>query len=222
MYSIRLGNLGRGTRTLLDTGSILRAWKADRLWALDWCRHWKYAATILDCCPSRCRTTRHGCCYLIPQVCFVASHSLACLTTPQLRPKPWRDTRPCNCRNNNVSASHHIHIYFTNTSSNNIVASSISILNLSDSESRSLLSSPRTFLSKQSTENADRIRSVLIPAYQKGFRIIFIIGASLAALAFFLAYGLMPQLGLKRADDEALKKEGEKRMKGELDEEKRG
>ncbi|KAJ5201778.1 uncharacterized protein N7498_006441 [Penicillium cinerascens] len=105
---------------------------------------------------------------------------------------------------------------------NNIVASSISTLDLSDSESRSLLSSPRTFLSKQSAENASHIRSVLIPAYQKGFRIIFIIGASLAALAFFLAYGLMPQLGLKRADDEALKKEGEKRVKGELDEEKRG
>lgn len=32
----------------------------------------------------------------------------------------------------------------------------------------------------------------------------------------------MPQLGLTRADDEALKKEGEKRVKGELDEEKRG
>ena len=155
---------------------------------------------------------------------YVSSHHIhsQCLTAHQLRPEPWRDTRPCNCRNNNVSASYHIRTYFANTPSNNIVASSISILDLSDSESRSLLSSPRTFLSKQSAENASHIQSVLIPAYQKGFRIIFIIGASLAALAFFMAYGLMPQLGLKRADDEALKKEGEKRVKGELDEEKRG
>ncbi|KAJ6104387.1 hypothetical protein N7523_010707 [Penicillium sp. IBT 18751x] len=105
---------------------------------------------------------------------------------------------------------------------NNIVSSSISTLDLSASESRSLLSSPQTFLSQQSVENANHIRSVLIPAYKKGFRIIFIIGASLAALAFFLAFGLMPQLGLKRTDDEALKKEGEKRVNGELDEEKRG
>jgi hypothetical protein len=109
-----------------------------------------------------------------------------------------------------------------NTTSNNLVSSSISTLDLSESESRSLLSSPQTYLSKQSAEDANHIRSVLIPAYQKGFRIIFIIGASLAALAFFLACGLMPQLGLKRADDEALKKEGEKRVNGELDEEKRG
>jgi hypothetical protein len=85
-----------------------------------------------------------------------------------------------------------------------------------------LLSSPQTYLSKQPAENADHIRSILIPAYQKGFRVIFIIGASLAALAFFLAYGLIPQLGLMRADDDALKKEGEKRVKGKLDEEKRG
>jgi len=32
----------------------------------------------------------------------------------------------------------------------------------------------------------------------------------------------MPQLGLKRADDDALKKEGEQRVKGRVDEEKRG
>ncbi|OQD73700.1 hypothetical protein PENDEC_c014G03765 [Penicillium decumbens] len=105
---------------------------------------------------------------------------------------------------------------------NNIVSSSISTLDLSESESRSLLSSPQSYLSKQSAQNADHIRSVLTPAYQKGFRIVFIIGAALAALAFFLACGLMPQLGLKRADDDALKKEGEQRVKGKVDEEKRG
>lgn len=66
------------------------------------------------------------------------------------------------------------------------------------------------------------MRDILIPAYRKGFRIIFIIGASLASLAVFLAFWLMPQLGLSRQDDEALKEEGKKRMKGESDEEMRG
>lgn len=61
---------------------------------------------------------------------------------------------------------------------------------------------------------------MLIPAYQSGFRIIFIIGASLAALAFFLSWWLVPQVGLRRDDDEALKVEGERRVKGRLDEEK--
>lgn len=61
---------------------------------------------------------------------------------------------------------------------------------------------------------------MLAPAYRKGFRIIFVIGGALAALAFFLSWWLIPQIGLKRADDEALKVEGEKRVKGRLDEER--
>lgn len=109
----------------------------------------------------------------------------------------------------------------TNRPSNNVVASSVSTLNLDDSESRSLLSSPQTYLSKQSATDAAKIRSVLIPAYKKGFRIIFIIGAALAAAAFFLAVWLMPQVGLKREDDEALKEEAKKRIGGEIPDEER-
>ncbi|KAJ6062609.1 uncharacterized protein N7446_006729 [Penicillium canescens] len=104
---------------------------------------------------------------------------------------------------------------------NNIVSSSISVLQLDETQSRSLLSSPQNYLSKLPAEDAQHVRDVLTPAYQKGFRIIFIIGASLAALAFFLSAWLIPQLGLKRADDEKLKEEGKKRIEGKLDEEKR-
>ncbi|KAJ5804849.1 hypothetical protein N7474_010736 [Penicillium riverlandense] len=104
---------------------------------------------------------------------------------------------------------------------NNVIASSVSNLGLSEVESRSLLSSPQAYLSGLSPENAQHVRGILIPAYRKGFRIIFIIGASLASLAFFLAFWLMPQLGLSRQDDEALKEEGKKRVKGEPDEEMR-
>jgi hypothetical protein len=42
--------------------------------------------------------------------------------------------------------------------------------------------------------------------------IIFVIGASLSAAAFVLAFGLMPQVGLKRDDDEKLKEEGKRRV----------
>ena len=104
--------------------------------------------------------------------------------------------------------------------SNNIVSSSISVLNLDETASRSLLSSPQNYLSKLSAEDAEHVRDVLTPAYQRGFRIIFIIGASLTALAFFLAIWLMPQVGLNRADDQALKEEGKKRIKGDLEEKK--
>lgn len=106
--------------------------------------------------------------------------------------------------------------------SNNVIASSISALDLDQSESRSLLSSPQSYLSRLSADDAKRIRSILIPAYKKGFRIIFVIGAALAASAFFLAFWLMPQVALRRDDDEKLKEEGKQRMNGELDEENSG
>lgn len=97
----------------------------------------------------------------------------------------------------------------------------MSSLGLSDSEKRSFLSSPQNYLSQLPAEEADHARSLLIPAYQKGFRIIFIIGASLSALAFLLAAWLMPQVSLNRDDDEKLKQEGRERIKGRgSDEEK--
>ncbi|KAJ5622184.1 hypothetical protein N7528_005416 [Penicillium herquei] len=103
---------------------------------------------------------------------------------------------------------------------NNIVSSSISVLGLSSSDSRSLLASPSTFLSRQSDSDAANIRSVLIPAYQKGFRIIFLINASLSALAFILAFCLIPHVELNRADDATLKEEAKKRAAKKSDEEK--
>ncbi|KAJ5708209.1 hypothetical protein N7488_008010 [Penicillium malachiteum] len=103
---------------------------------------------------------------------------------------------------------------------NNIVSSSISVLGLSSSDSRSLLASPSRFLSHQSDSDAANIRSVLIPAYQKGFRIIFLINASLSALAFILAFCLIPHVELNRADDATLKEEAKKRAAKKSDEEK--
>ncbi|THC99219.1 hypothetical protein EYZ11_001307 [Aspergillus tanneri] len=87
----------------------------------------------------------------------------------------------------------------------------------------SFLSSPQSYLSELPLHEAERVRSLLIPAYKKGFQIIFIIGAALAALAFFLAAWLMPQVTLNRADDEKLKEEGRQRVQGKAsDEEKHG
>ena len=60
---------------------------------------------------------------------------------------------------------------------------------------------------------------MLIPAYRRGFRIIFIIGAALSAGAFVLAFVLMPQVSLNREDDQQLKEEAKKRVEGGRDEE---
>ncbi|OJD25871.1 hypothetical protein ACJ73_02758 [Blastomyces percursus] len=96
----------------------------------------------------------------------------------------------------------------------NTVLSSVSPLNLNKSQTRQLLKSPGTLLSSLPESEAVRVRSVLVPAYQKGFRITFLVGAGLAALAFFLALFLMPQVTLERSDDDALKEEGKKSIKG--------
>ncbi|KAF7595654.1 hypothetical protein BBP40_005402 [Aspergillus hancockii] len=105
---------------------------------------------------------------------------------------------------------------------NNLTASSISSLGLTDAETRSFLSSPQNYLSQLPQEEAEHARSLLIPAYKKGFRIIFLIGAGLAAFALVLAFWLMPQVTLKRADDEKLKEEGRKRVKGERSDNEEG
>jgi hypothetical protein len=73
-----------------------------------------------------------------------------------------------------------------------------------------LLGNPQTFLDTVSPSEAEKIRSVLIPAYRQGFRIIFLIGAGVASLAFVLAFFLMPQVDLTRPDDSRLKEEGRK------------
>ncbi|RSM02273.1 hypothetical protein CDV31_010993 [Fusarium ambrosium] len=91
---------------------------------------------------------------------------------------------------------------------NNILANSLSALDLDSKDTKTLLGNPQTFLDTVSSSEAERIRSVLIPAYRKGFRVIFLIGASVAALAFVLAFVLMPQVDLARPDDAKLKEEG--------------
>jgi hypothetical protein len=79
---------------------------------------------------------------------------------------------------------------------------------LDNHDLKTLLGNPQTFLDTVSTSEAEKIRSVLIPAYRQGFRIIFLIGASLASVAFILALVLMPQVNLTRPDDSRLKEEG--------------
>ncbi|QLI63601.1 Efflux pump dotC [Metarhizium brunneum] len=93
---------------------------------------------------------------------------------------------------------------------NNILAGAFSSLNLDANAAKVLLSNPQEYLREVSPEEADRVRAILFPAYKRGFRIIFIIGASLAAFAFVLAFFLMPQVELSRPDDQKLKEEAQK------------
>ncbi|GIK07834.1 hypothetical protein Aspvir_003503 [Aspergillus viridinutans] len=95
---------------------------------------------------------------------------------------------------------------------NNLLSSSISSLGFTASETRSFLSSPQNYLSGLSADEAERVRALVVPAYKRGFRIIFVVGGALAAFAFCLAFVLMPQVELNRADDAKLKEEAKKRV----------
>ncbi|EQB44724.1 hypothetical protein CGLO_16503 [Colletotrichum gloeosporioides Cg-14] len=91
---------------------------------------------------------------------------------------------------------------------NNIVKSSVNGLDLGVEQRDSLLSNPQQYISSLSDEDAQRIRAVLAPAYQKSFKVIFELGSGLAAAAFIVAWFLMPHIDLSRTDDHKLKEEG--------------
>ena len=60
------------------------------------------------------------------------------------------------------------------------------------------------------TTEAELFRVAIVEAYSQGFRIVFLVGAGLAAFAFFVALFLMPQHDLDRPDDQDLKEKGRK------------
>ncbi|KAI1492573.1 permease of the major facilitator superfamily [Biscogniauxia mediterranea] len=93
---------------------------------------------------------------------------------------------------------------------NNIVANALSPLSLDDDASSYLLSRPQSYLASIPLDQQQTIRAALIPAYRKAFRIIFLVGASLAAFAFVIVLFMVPQVELSRPDDEKLKQEGRK------------
>ncbi|KAG9254291.1 MFS general substrate transporter [Emericellopsis atlantica] len=98
---------------------------------------------------------------------------------------------------------------------NNVLASSLSVLDISRDEVETLLSNPQSHLQDLPDNEAGRVRDIITPAYRRGFRIIFIVGAGLCALAFVVAWFMMPQVELSRPDDDKLKEEGRRDQKVE-------
>ena len=74
-----------------------------------------------------------------------------------------------------------------------------------------MLNQPLYFLaSSTDSSETDKLRSVFSAAYHEGFRLVFIVGAGLAAMAMLITVFLMPQVSLDRGDDVELKEEGRK------------
>ncbi len=86
-------------------------------------------------------------------------------------------------------------------------------LGLTEAQIHSILNKPTSILdSGSSFQNVDTLRSVLLGAYQNAFRTVFIVGASLAAVAGLLAVLLMPQIDLGKRDQDV----SSERMEGEI------
>lgn len=98
-----------------------------------------------------------------------------------------------------------------------MLASSLSVLDITQEASQTLLDGPQSYLETIGPSDADRIRAILTPAYRKGFRVVFLVGASLCSFAFVVAWFMMPQVELSRPDDAKLKEEGRR-----MDEKKKG
>ncbi len=107
--------------------------------------------------------------------------------------------------------------------SNNVLRSALAPLGLSSAAIRALLDDPqRAHASVNATATANagtaadndaarRVRAALVPAYRRGFRIVFVVGAALAGLAVLLAWALLPQVDLHRPDDDAFREKKHER-----------
>jgi len=102
---------------------------------------------------------------------------------------------------------------------NNAIRTTLMPLGLSTAAIQMLMNSPNSFRRKYGDIRTNEIRAELVAAYTKGFRVIFIVCASLNALAFIAAWFLMPQIDLHREDDAKLKEEGKRRHERNADSE---
>lgn len=104
---------------------------------------------------------------------------------------------------------------YTNKKRNNNLRSALShVTTIEASNIQWLLNHPSEVLSGSTilpgTNSPIDIKDVFVDAYKKGFKIIFLVGAGLSALAFVFAFTLLPQIELSRPDEEKLKEEGRK------------
>ncbi|RAL13697.1 putative MFS drug transporter, partial [Aspergillus homomorphus CBS 101889] len=76
------------------------------------------------------------------------------------------------------------------------ISTTTSTLNLALADKKAFLRSPTTYLAHLPADEADKLRVLLIPVYQRGFRIVFQIGAGMAGLAVMLVWILIPQVNL--------------------------
>ncbi|KAI9848555.1 MAG: hypothetical protein M1837_007224 [Sclerophora amabilis] len=96
---------------------------------------------------------------------------------------------------------------------NNTLRISLGRLSSDNELIRQILEEPSTTLDGSRGDEA--FQAAVLAGYRQGFRIIFLVAASLAAFAFVVVLFLMPELGLDRSNDQELKEEAKRRIQGE-------
>jgi hypothetical protein len=105
------------------------------------------------------------------------------------------------------SLLHYVKFLILTDGSNNSLRAGLRHQSLSTEEIQEILDSPASAVTK-----GDDKRAALLQAYRNGFRLVFLVGASLAAFAFFATYFLIPHCELKRPDDVQKKEEAKSRL----------
>lgn len=95
---------------------------------------------------------------------------------------------------------------------NNAVRTALTPHGLSEAAIQLLVNSPDLFRDEYGAARTKDVRVTLASAYKRGFRIVFIVSASLNVCAFIFAWFLMPQVELNRPDDQKLKEEAKDRL----------
>lgn len=113
-----------------------------------------------------------------------------------------------SCRNFIRNLGGTLGLAISGTIINNAVRASLVPYGLSMPDIQLLLESPGIFRQSIGQDRTEILRVALASAYKKGYRVVFIVGATQNALAFLVAWFLMPQVELIRHDDKQLKEEG--------------
>ncbi|KAF8643021.1 hypothetical protein AX16_009265 [Volvariella volvacea WC 439] len=101
----------------------------------------------------------------------------------------------------NIGAS--LGLAITGTIVNNVLSDYLKNLNIDDDLRRTIIDNP-----VHSRELEPELYAEVITGYRRGFRIVFVMLASLAVLSFITAFFLMKHRSLDRDDDAQLKREG--------------
>ncbi|CAK3919492.1 mfs drug transporter [Lecanosticta acicola] len=78
-----------------------------------------------------------------------------------------------------------------------------------------VINGPDTYLASLAAGNREEVRQAILSSYSQGFRRIFYLNAALSSLAVVVAWFMIPQIGLDRQDDAALKVQADEKSSKE-------